>query len=474
MKQLRPNLLIKMRKTALYLLLTLGIAHAQDQSVARFSNGDKLSGSLVSLGLDDLVWKSEILEKPAKFDLKYVVDLSMPTSLSYLEDGDTPGHEATLELTNGDKVKGQLAGLTDDEIRLKTWYAGELTFRRVIVDTVKITRSSEVFYRGPTGIEEWSAPDDSNNWSFKAGSLVSDSAGSIARNIDFPKEAKISFEASWQGSFRPRIIFFSDDINSSSPKQGYEMVFQENSVHVKKVESNSWLGHSTNARVLKEQEKAKIEIRVSKESGKILLYIDDTYIDMWEDIDVNAEGLGKGLHFIAQDATPLAISNIVVSEWDGYTENIPQKQNQFRGRVFRGGWDVDDGRNIEQETKEEEISDGRMILLNGDSIKGEVLGIENEIIRLKTPLTEVSFPVARLKNVVLKEADMETPKRYKGDVRATLADGSRLVFRLDRVNGDTLVGFSQNFGEAEFSKDAFKRIEFNIYDGDLDYLRSTN
>jgi len=76
-----------------------------------------------------------------------------------------------------------------------------------------------------------------------------------------------------------------------------------------------------------------------------------------------------------------------------------------------------------------------------------------------------------LKNLLLKSADMETPKRNKGDVRATLADGSRMVFRLDGVEDKFLVGFSQNFGTARFAKDAFERIEFNIYNREFEGRR---
>jgi hypothetical protein len=58
---------------------------------------------------------------------------------------------------------------------------------------------------------------------------------------------------------------------------------------------------------------------------------------------------------------------------------------------------------------------------------------------------------------------MEEAKLYKADVRASLADGSRIVFRLDGVEGNSLIGFSQNFGTARFRKDAFRRVEFNLY-----------
>ena len=62
--------------------------------------------------------------------------------------------------------------------------------------------------------------------------------------------------------------------------------------------------------------------------------------------------------------------------------------------------------------------------------------------------------------------------RRNGDIRASLADGSSLVFRLDGVGDGALRGSSQNFGNADFRLEAFSRIEFNIYDVDLEDKRA--
>jgi hypothetical protein len=251
------------------------------------------------------------------------------------------------------------------------------------------------------------------------------------------------------------------------------MVFQGNSVHVKKAGSNNWLGHSTNAGVLRENEKARIEIKASLKSGKIALFVDGGLIDIWQDDAVDRDRLGKGLHIVAQDGSPLRVSNIEVTGWDGYLEELPDRRLRFQGR-FQGGFQLDGGFDGggSPEPPKEEIPEGRMMLRNGDMIEGEVLGIEGEEITLKTPFSEVKFPVARLKNIALSSESMETPKLYKGDVRATLADGSRIVFRLDHVEEDKLVAFSQNFGTARFRRDSFKRIEFNIHRTDMEAIRS--
>ena len=370
------------------------------------------------------------------------------------------GHEATLEMTNGDVFHGQLSGLGDEEIRLKTWYAGELVFRRVNVEEVKINRSADIHYRGPNSIEEWTLQEGSSSWTFRGGALHSSSPGGIAREVDFPDECEISFEAEWRGAFRPKIVFFSDDIESNDPEKGYEMVFQGNSVHVKKCGSNNWLGHSTNAGELRENEKAEIRIRASKKTGKIVLLVDGERIDVWEDEDLDPKGFGKGFHIVSQDSSPLKISEIEVTSWDGYVEDV-NPQARFEGRRFRGGFDFDD--EGEEVQKEEEVPEGRMVLRNGDTMQGEITAVSDDLVTVKTAFSEVSFPISRLKNLILKKADMETPKRNKGDVRATLSDGSKIVFRLDGVEKDKILGFSQNFGSAAFSKDAFKKIEFNIY-----------
>lgn len=461
-----------MRTAALFLALAVNCNAQGGTSVVRFSNGDQLTGNLLALTGEKLSWKSQLLQVPAEFDLRHVLDLELPVGAPPA-DRPLAAHEAILEMTSGDVIRGQLAGITDEEITLTTWYAGQLPLRRVNVKSVKISSVADTYYRGPNSIDEWTQGDGGESWRFRGGALHSESPGGVAREINFPDECVVSFEASWRGSFRPKIILFSDDITTSNSQVGYEMVFQGNSVHVKKAGSNNWLGHSTNAGVLRENEKARIEIKTSKKSGKIALYVDGGIIDVWQDEVVEKERLGKGLHIVSQDSSPLRISNIEVTGWDGYLDDVPERRLRFQGR-FQGGFEMQGGGfggGDGSETPKDEIPDGRMMLRNGDTIEGEVLGIEGEEITLKTPFSEVKFPVSRLKNIALAGDAMETPKIYNGDVRATLADGSRIVFRLDGVEEDVLVGFSQNFGNAKFRRDAFKRIEFNLYPKNGDPIR---
>jgi hypothetical protein len=112
-----------------------------------------------------------------------------------------------------------------------------------------------------------------------------------------------------------------------------------------------------------------------------------------------------------------------------------------------------------------------MELANGDSMQGEVTAIQEGVITLKSPLGDIRLPVARLRTIALTKVDPERCKRRNGDIRAWFPDGSSVVFRLDAVGDGTLTGYSQNFGTATFKTAAFNRIEFNIYDPEMEDKR---
>ena len=131
----------------LILAFTLPLARAADtvESSVRFSNNDQLSGSMESLTTDRLVWKSPILEKPVPFLLKNVLDLTLAAEQPEI----AAKHEATVTLTNGDMVRGQLASVSDATVELDTWFAGRMKFNRLMIRDVRVSERPDFIYRGP-------------------------------------------------------------------------------------------------------------------------------------------------------------------------------------------------------------------------------------------------------------------------------------------------------------------------------------
>ncbi|RYD47915.1 MAG: hypothetical protein EOP85_04590 [Verrucomicrobiaceae bacterium] len=458
-----------MRACLPILLLAASLARtsAADEapSVVRFANNDSLPGSLHSLTTEQLVWNSPVLEKPTPFLLDKVLELSLTASQPEVD----ARHEATVTLTNGDVVRGQLAALPEGAVELDTWYAGRLRFNRPMVSGISIAERPKLLYRGPTGLDDWTPSAKKSPWIYQNGALRANGGGSLARSMDLPDEFSIAFDVEWRNFLNFKLIFFSDDLSTELPGNGYEMTFQRRYVYLRNCETKMSIGSSLNAVVLQENEKVRMEIRSSLRTGKTCIIINGETLEVWTDPEFASIKRGGGIHFIAQRDSPVRISRIEVAEWDGHVDKTPDP-------AAPGFHQMNDSGPEDAEKKAEEAArkEGRMELRNGDSITGVVTGIEDGRMLVQTPFRDVRLPLEALRGVNLKAVDPERCKRENGDVRAWMPDGSSLVFRLEEVGDGTLSGYSQNFGKATFKSAAFNRIEFNIYEPDLEDARGTS
>lgn len=450
-------------------LLACSRLSAGDQpgSVVRFSNNDRLSGSLGSLTTDRLVWNSPILEKPTPFVLSKVLDITLPSEQPVID----ARHEASVTLTNGDLVRGQLAGVSENAVELDTWYAGRIRFNRLMIADIRIAERPDLIYRGPDGLDGWKQSGGKPAWIYQNSGFRSTGSGSIAREMNLPQESSVAFDIEWRDRLMFKFVIFSNDLSSDRPASGYELQFQQRNVSLRSCKNQRFIGHSPNAVALQENEKAHIEVRASSKTGKVSLYVDGNPVENWNDTEIARSDFGHGIHFIAQNTVPIQIARIEVGSWDGEVEKIADPQIQAGIRGF--GDELVDGAEPEA-VPEAKPKAGRMEMRNGDSVAGEVVSINDGLIIVKTPFREVKLPIESLRSLSLKPVELERCIRKNGDVRAWFPDGSSLVFRLDEVGDGTITGYSQNFGTARFKLSAFNRIEFNIYEPAFDEIRTAS
>jgi hypothetical protein len=445
------------------LALSAVTAAATPESVVRFSNNDILAGFPETITPQHLVWNSPLLERPATFLLDKVLELSLAPSPRE----ETAAHAATVTLTNGDLIRGQLTSVTDDAIALDTWFAGRMNFKRSMVASVKIEPLQNYLYSGPTGLDGWHQTGKAPAWTYQRSAFRSAAEGGIARGDLLPEECSVSFDIAWKGdAIRFRTVLFSDDPTAENPSSGYEFSFMRGGVHARNCKTQSFLG-SAQSQALLENDKVRIEIRASAKSKRCALFINGQIIEVWNDPDDGQIPFGNGLHFISGSAMPLRISNLRVAAWDGVIDQVPEPRPGFNHRMRFPEFNGED----EAAPENDPAPKPRMELANGDSIDGEVTTIENGIITMKSPLGDIRLPVSRLRTVLLKPVEPEISKRYNGDVRAWFPDGGSIVFRLEASGEGSLTGFSQNFGTATFQTAAFSRIEFNIYSPDYEDIR---
>jgi hypothetical protein len=442
---------------SLPLLLTPAMAGGIEGQV-RFVNGDLLSGQPGEINEQGhMMWTAaNLLHQPGAIRLDTILDLR-------LEGGQIPAtsanHDALLTLTNGDTVRGQLSALDDSQVTLDTWYAGQLRIRRSMASSLEVLRSERAVYSGPDAIENWSISGGKTAWSFHNGQLVSKGDGCIAREIELPDKCRISFTLAWRSNLKFRVLLFSNDGESATPENCYDLVCQRRFVYLRKRwmsgrggGGSRTIGQPANIRELADKEKVHMEFFIERKTGTITFYVDGRQVQTWSDDDPEIGSFGNWLHFISEDY-PLRISQLRASPWKGELPESP-------------GTGEDEGPALEEEGQ-------KIRLQNGDVVIGEIGEIEEGVLSIKTKHADIRIPVDRMRTINLAGGDYEEPKLMNGDVRGWLREGGRITFQLKSFSGNTLTGYSQTFGETKFDLNAFSRLEFNIHTEELDALRHT-
>jgi hypothetical protein len=448
------------RSIALLLLLpVLAVAQEEDSTPAdqsgilKFTNGDRLSGEPEGIdGEGNLRWQAGFLHQPIPVVPSSILEMRLQGDGGPAED---VGHHARLTLTNGDVLRGQLDALDDEYVTLKTWYGGALKIRRTMAADLEIQRAARTIYSGPEDFESWVIDGERDAWRLNSGALAASKGGSIAREIETPERCRIAFDLAWRSTLRFRVLMFSDDGETAQPENCYDLVCQRRFVYLRKKwvkghNSGSTIVGQANIAALSEKTKVRFEFYIDRSTGEIALYIDGVQAHIWNDPKPKEGSFGNWLHFVAEEFYPIRISRIHISPWKG---DLPENE-------------------VAAEETELEDEEGQLIRLqNGDVVVGEVGEIEKGMLDIKTEFCDIKIPVDRMSKIDLSSGEYEEPIRKKGDVRAWLRDGGMITFRLDSFDEDTLKGYSQTFGDAEFKLSAFSRLEFNIYDEELETLR---
>ena len=354
-----------------------------------------------------------------------------------------------------DTIRGRLVNLDDESITLDTWYAGELTLRRSMVTALDVYPQSPSFYDGPNGLDGWvpSSGDIEDSWKYADRSLISLSRTGIAREIKLPDRSMISCRVDWKSSAAFYIFFLSDTKDTNYLRKGYSLSVRRSYFQLNRTGSNNERANifSKSTTTLSGKESANIRIYLDRrKDGKSAVFIDNELLTTWTDQD-DTQGLGDWLHFVPQSSYPMKVSQISITQWDG---SLPVKEDES-----------------EKSSTEELLADleGQTILLsNGDILKGTITKIEDGNVSLETSFGDIELPVKRMSSVSLgNKDDLEQPRRWTGDVRAWFKEGGYITMDLKSFDGKSLHGKSQVFKDAKFDTNAFSKIEFNIWDNEL-------
>ncbi|MDX1953879.1 MAG: hypothetical protein SFY81_17045 [Verrucomicrobiota bacterium] len=441
-----------MRPVFSLLTIFLGAAllpQVLSQHRVEFKNGDRLSGRMESIqGSETVFWIHPDAVDPIELLPSYLGRIVLQ------EGAATPltPEMTQLHLSNGDQLFGELIEVNGQECVLKTPYAGTLKIPRNTLAGFAPMISSGLIFQGPTSLEGWTqgrvnlnpvGQIEAGEWTYKDQAFYATKSASIARDLQLPDVASLSFDLAWRGYFTVAIALYTDSLHpvallnkEAEPDFGafYSLqlnTFSANLLPVKKNEPIRYLGQVP-LQGMTQKKSAHFEIRLNKAKKIIALFLDGVMVKQWSDPE-GFSGKGTAVRFVHQGQGSVRLSNIRVSQWDGLYEEAKPTPATLKQDLAR--------------------------LRNGDKVHGLFQQLQDGKLTFSIPERQFEFPMERLKELVLapKEAP---PLASSTHVRAHLFQGGRLTIQIEQWNRDGVLAISPIFGKAKFRPDAFSLIEF--------------
>lgn len=369
---------------AAFSLVTAADAGEPRQDLLRFTNGDQLHGTFLGIKPGpDMVWMREDVSEPVEFKTSSLRHLVLR--------GGRPGKAlpvlSHVSLANGDRIPGTITSLQDDVLTLDSPCAGMLQIpRRQISRIAPNPLGGRVYYHGPFSEEGWlntdvahpdglgPAPvetdgdekdDDekpAGRWEFSGSSwywLEKQGGTGLVRRDGMPDRSMLRFNFAWKSRMALAVAFHADfkrpKIDAGEGEEpelprfstgdssvlpwlfGNAYVIQINSNYLMMFRSSvdadgkpsvERIRSNVNQLRLGESGRALIEIRASRPTGHISLFVDDEFVAQWSEGDSDLLGDGEyvgkggGFGFVTQvDNAPLRISDVITSEWNGMPDS---------------------------------------------------------------------------------------------------------------------------------------------------------
>ena len=470
---------------------------AKDPDLLRFENGDVLHGRFEGMeNGTSVTWSGN--------SIKSSINLQSGTLRRIALNGGRAAKSLPqpefVQLVNGDQIPGRVIELDDKNLTLETPMAGTVVVERQFVSSISPNPfGGSLHYIGPFTKDEWSfverpkaesqprsrrveePEEDEDPWAFGGDAWYSNGQVPIAVDANIPDKARIKFNLAWRSRLSA-VVAFHASLDIPQIKKPEEEEDGDNKKVIRKKGlpssgSNSYpltYGHSyvltiyssyamlyrcdfdkdgnpkmnrlTNSSAtirLEESGEAEFELRCDRENSRILLFVNDEYVNQWEDPQGYA-GIGSHLTFGCQNAgSHLRVSDIVVSNWNGM---------------------LDSARSMDAEDRD------TILLNNGtDRFSGKITGIKSGHYQLKGTYADMQIPVDEVEELrFARSSRKELPAPSGKALRLILRPIGRITLDPGKSTPTDLTGRHQALGDINLDLGFASIIEFSFSDSILD------
>lgn len=419
-----------------------GIDNVENQpeaDVIKFSNKDILHGKMLSMEPQKgILWKSDDVLQNILFAPRNVRKIEFGGNISHNRKSN-----ATVLLTNDDVLGGKLVSMNEKALILDTQYGGKITIDSHMVRGIFPGENNpSLLYSGPNDMDEWVLPENRRDGKISINNSTLSMSGycAIGRDMKLTAMSKIEFSFEIAGNCQMQLLFYGDEA-VSSPQNCYALYLSSGYIYLQSYGKHGRSGNLGNVKCRDLQSgKGQITLLLDKKNKTITLLLNDAMIKQW--VDTQESGDGTFVSFVNQSQGTMKIRDIEISRWNG---KVPGSKNR-------------------QEDGKKDI----IVFVNADQVTGILESITNNEAVFKTEYAELKIPLKRIKQIRTGTEKQHKARRNAGDVRFQFANGDKLTLDLAKIVDGRITGKSENFGAVEFSLNAFKTIELNIYSDDDD------
>ena len=352
----------------------------------------------------------------------------------------TPSRKAAsgdfLSLTNGDRIVGEVAGITADHVIIESQATGPIKISRKILQSIAFAQTSatlleSAFKQGR--MDPWKPRG--GGWTVVNGALQCSSHGS--RQTVFAKfeqreavtmEAKV--EATMGRYINCELVLFSDTSDGSYGRNSVVARFYSSQfylMYTRNGGTNSIMNRSM-GRTLRN---ATVRLAYDPAKSKARVWIDKNDLGEYN----VPHKLTKGSYVMFNTRYPCRVHHINVS----------------RGIASPTG-----------ETKTTDAATHIIRFANRDRVAANEVKLDDGKVSFETSFGTISAKVDKVQSIVFRSKGLEKPRRLKGDVWVETAT-SRYTLQFKNLSPEHLIGRSAYLGEVKIRRDCLRRIRFNIY-----------
>lgn len=392
-----------MRASLLILALSLS-SSAED--LVTLKNGDHFTGKISGLSKGIIELTSPHSETP----LSIISEELSSLTFSPKPTQDAPEHRQLVNLRNGDALPGNVSALNDQTLTLHTWFAGELEIPRNLIDSLYFEAAPQrLIYQGPDDLSKWSQDD---GWRTSNNKFYASGSGSLARDFELPEDYLVSFDLTWKSTPSFRFHFGTQASTGRDNDNGYYLNLTSGGFTLERVEKidakpqlRSLGGPNIPANDF-EDNKATVELRISRSQKVIYLYLNGDFAGQYYD-PVTLAPSGGQIIFESRSSSSrqYTIENIVIREWDSMTRRLNRETH------------------IDEETDTLATDEGD--LFTGEIYRREMVD-ERAIYRMKIPLSKDPVPIPEDRCSVLYFLKSELSEPTESTYQVTISTNGSL------------------------------------------------